>query len=85
MTEKIRVALTPMAVLIESLGHVHLLDEMMELDVCQRFCEAISNHFFRWNVRKLDSLRGYFISDVMVLDIDVFCPRVEYWVVCQSY
>ena len=67
------------------LGHIHLLDETMELEVGQSFCKAVSNHLFRWDVGQLDSLGCNLIADVMVLDVDVLGPRMEDWVVCQRY
>lgn len=75
---KLHVAPTAMAMLINSLGNIHLLKQVIELDIGQRFCKAICNYLFNWNVEKLDSLGGYLIADIMMLDIDMFCARVEY-------
>lgn len=73
------------AVLIDFLGHVHLLDKRMELDVGQRFCKAVSNHLLRSDVGQLNSLRSHLIADVMMLDVNMLCPRMEYWIVGQRY
>ncbi len=31
--------------------HVHLLNEVLELDVSQSLCKAIGNHLIGWDVR----------------------------------
>ena len=56
--QKVRVALTTVDKLISSLGYFYLSNEVMELDVSQCFCKAISNHLFRWDIRKLNFLRS---------------------------
>lgn len=77
---KVRVTSTVVAMLINSPGHIYSLYITMKLDISQRFGQAISNHLLRWDVGQLDYPGGHLIIHIMVLDIDVFCPRVEYWV-----
>ncbi len=36
--------------IIGALGHVHLLDESMELDVSQGLCKAVCNHLVNWDI-----------------------------------
>ncbi len=71
--------------MIGALGHVHLFDESMKLDVSQGLCKAVCNYLVGWDIREFDSLWGHLITDVVVLDIDMFGPGVEDWVVGQSY
>ena len=53
----VSVALAVVALLvIDALGHVHLLDESMELDVGQGLCKAVCNHLVGGDIRELDSL-----------------------------
>lgn len=41
---KVRVSLMMIAMLINFLDHVHLPNKVMELDIGQYFCQAISDH-----------------------------------------
>lgn len=70
-------ALTVVDVLMISalgLGHIHLLNEAIELDASQGLRKAVCNHLVGRDVRELDSLRGHLITDVVVLDIDMLGP-----------
>lgn len=49
----------------------------MKLDMCQRFGQAVCNHFFNWDVREINSLCGNFVMDVMILDNDIFDPGIK--------
>ncbi len=49
----------------------------MEFDVSESLCKAVCNHLVGWNVREFDSLRGHLVTDVVVLDIDVFAGGAE--------
>ena len=53
----VSVALAVVAVLmIGALGHVHLLDKSMELDVSQGLCKAVCDHLVSRDIREFDSL-----------------------------
>ena len=56
----------------------------MEFDVGESLCKAVCNHLVSWNVREFDPFRGH-VTDVVVLDIDVFGPRVEDRIMGQSH
>lgn len=45
-----------MLALLQVLGHPHLLDESVELDVSYGFCKAVCNHLVSRDVRKLGPL-----------------------------
>ena len=76
------VAPRSVAVLILSV-YPHLINEAVELDVCQGLPEAVSNHLISWNVGELDSSCSHLVTDVVMLDIDMFCLGVEDKVVCK--
>lgn len=57
----------------------------MELDVCQSLCQAICDHLIGWDVGKLDPFGSHLIADIMVLNVDVFCSRMENRIVGQGY
>ncbi len=42
--------------MIGTLGHVHLLDESIELDVSQGLCKTVCNHLVSLDIREFDSL-----------------------------
>ncbi len=63
--------------------HPHLINGAVELDVCQGLREAVSNYLVSWNVGKLDSSCSHFVTDVVMLDIDILRPGVKDRVVCQ--
>lgn len=67
-----------------SLGHLHLLDKGVELCMCQGFCQTVGNHLASRHISQFDPPGLHLISNVVVLNIDVFGPGVKYWVVCQS-
>lgn len=67
------------------LGHPHLFNEVVEFDISQCFCKAVGNHLISWNVGQLDSLCSHLIADVVVLNVSVFCLRVEDRVVGHCY
>ncbi len=78
----VRVAPRSIAVLIH-LVHPCLINEAVELDVCQGLREAVGYHLVSWNVEELDSSCSHLVTDVVMLDIDMFCPGVKDRVVCQ--
>ncbi len=78
----VRVAPRSVAVLI-FLVHLHLINEAVELDVCQGLREAVGHHLVSGNVEELDSSFYHLVTDVLVLDIDILCLGVEDRVVCQ--
>lgn len=57
----------------------------MEFDVRQGLCQAVCNHLLSWNVRELDSFRGHFVTDIVMLDVNMLCSGVEDGVVSKSY
>ena len=59
------------------LDYSHLVNKAVEFNVGQCLCKAIGNHLISWYVRKYDSLCSYFITNVVVLNIDMFCTKVE--------
>ena len=67
------------------LGHIYLLDIAIEFDMEQSFCKTVSNYRFRWDVGHVDPLRCNLIPDIMMLDVDFLCPRMEDWIVCQRH
>ena len=81
----IYMALGIVAILTIILGHLHLLYESEKLDVGEDFCKPVGNHLFGRDIRKLDFLCSYLISNVVVLDVDVLRSRMEDWIVSQSY
>ena len=78
----VRVAPRSVAMLI-FLVHPHLINEAVELEVCQGLREAVGHHLVSWNVGELDSSCSHLITDVVVLDIDMLRLGVEDRVVCQ--
>lgn len=79
---RVRVAPRFVAMLI-LLGHPHLVNEAVELDMCQCLREAVGNHLVSWYIGEFDSSFPHLVTDVMVLEIDVFRPGMEDGVVCQ--
>lgn len=65
------------------LCYIHLFDEGVEFCVCQRLCQAVCNHLGGGHVGQLDSFRSNLISDIVVLDVNMLCSRVENRIVCQ--
>lgn len=57
----------------------------MESDVRQGLCQAVCNHLLGWIVGELDPFRSHSVTDVVVLEVDVFCPRMKDRVVGESY
>lgn len=47
----------------------------------QRFSEAVGDYLVSRYIREVNSTSGYLISDVVVLDIDVFDSRMKDWIV----
>lgn len=70
-----------MFVLTIALGHPHLLHKSEKLDVDEGFYKPIGNYLFGWDVQKLDSFWSYLISNIVVLDINMLCFRMEDWIV----
>ena len=50
----------------------------------ERLRKAIGNHLWDWDVRQANPSSKYFVSNVVVLDVDVFRPCVENRAACQS-
>lgn len=67
------------------LDHIHLLYKTMKIDICQHLCKTVSNHFFYLEIHLLNSLSCNLVTDVMILDINVFCLSIKDWVMCQCY
>lgn len=67
------------------LGHPHLFNKTIELDIGQRLYKAISDLLLNRDIRKFDSLDSYLIADVVVLNINLLYLRVEDWVIPQCY
>ena len=61
----------------QTLGHPHLFDEAVEFNVGQGFYKVVYNHLIGWDVLKFDPLWTYFITDVIVLDINMICSWIE--------
>lgn len=53
------------------LGHIHLFDEVIKFDVGQSLCKDVYNHLIGQDIREFNSFQGHFITDIMVLDIDM--------------
>lgn len=71
----VSVALAVMSIIMISvLGHIHLIDKLIELDVSQDFCKAVYNHLVGQHVQKCDFLQGHLITDIVVLNINMFDP-----------
>lgn len=45
----------------------------MEFDVGQGFYQVIYNHLFGRNVEEFDPFQSYFITDVVMLNVDMLC------------
>ncbi len=66
------------------LSHLHLLGKGVELCVCWGLRQAVGNHLASGHGGQFDLCCLHLILDVLVLDVDVLGPGVEYWVVSQS-
>lgn len=56
--------------------HVHLFDKTVELCVCKGFCQPIGNYLGSWNVLEVDPPSSHFVTDVVVLDVNVLCSSM---------
>lgn len=54
----------------------------MEFDMVQRLRQAVSYHLAGRDVGELDPLSRNFVTDIMMLDINVFGLGVEHWIMC---
>ena len=73
------------SVIIEILHRLqsHLSNQTPVPVPCQRLCKRVGNHLFCWTVYQLDLAHFNTFPDEMILNIDVLCPRMVLWVVCQ--
>lgn len=70
------------AVLIFLLVYLYLINEVVELNICQGFCKIVDNHLISWNIRKLNSSYFYFITNIVVLNINILCLKMQDKIVC---
>lgn len=70
-------------VILIFLVYLHLINEAIEPDICQEIYKAIGNHLVNWNIGKLNSSCSYLITNVVVLDINMFCPGIQNMIVCK--
>ena len=64
--------------------HVHLFDKTMELRVCKGFCQPIGNDLGSWDVLEINPPSSHFVTDLVVLDVNVLCSSMVDWVVGKS-
>lgn len=57
----------------------------MKSDMRQGLGQAVYNHLLGWNVREFNPFRSYFITDVMMLDVNMLRPGVENRIICKRY
>lgn len=58
------------------LSHIRLFDKTIELYVGKGFCQPVYHHLRDWNVLEVDLPSSYFIINVMMLNINVFCLSI---------
>lgn len=63
---------------------MHLIKKLVEFCIRQKLGQAVSNHLVNGHIGKVNSSNSYFVSDVMVLDIDVLCLRIEDRILSKS-
>lgn len=67
-----------------ALCHIHLIQKTVEFGIYQRLNETVGNYFVSGYIYEIDSTSGYLISDIMILNINVFGSRIKDWVVGKS-
>lgn len=68
-----------------TLSHIHFFNETIKYNVNQGLCKTVYNHLIGQDVGEFDFLQSHFITDRMMLDIDMLGLWVENWVVVQHY
>lgn len=58
--------------MIGVLGDIYLLDKLIEFDVSESFCKAFCNHLISWNKQEFDFFENYLVTNVVVLNINIF-------------
>lgn len=59
---------------------MHLFKKSMKFYIYQWFNQTVSNYFGSGYVYQFDLFSGDLIPNVMVLDVNIFGPRVKDWV-----
>lgn len=73
------------AMLTIVLSHPYLFNKFVELDIGESFYKPISDHLFSRVIQEFDFFWSYLISNIVMLDINIFYSWVEDWIVSQSY
>lgn len=53
--------------------YIYLLNKAKQLDMSESLYKAISNYLINKNIKQLDLLNGHLITDIVILDINIFC------------
>lgn len=67
------------------LDHSHLLYKSMKSDMHQGLGQAICNYLLDENVGEFNLFGSYFIIDVIMLNVNMFCLEVEDQIICKRY
>lgn len=66
------------------LSYMHLIQKSVKFCIHQKLDQAIGNHFVSEYVGDVNFSSSYLVLDIVMLDIDMFCLRVEDKVMSKS-